>query len=98
MGKTSAGPYVVRYQDQAGWHEQPWEHRTRRPYCGYGIPDNDKAELWRKEMNNSVKMGASNVAVSLACGFVPHVSRVHVIRVADSQVVATAIASASEVA
>lgn len=91
MGTSYTPKYRAEYQDQKGWH-----------WISYMVQDNGpateaNAEKLRKALNESFQPGGVNEAVSKMNGFIPHVSRLVIVRQSDNKQVANARAPMFEV-
>lgn len=80
MGKSLPYTFRVEYLDQSGWHSQGWKGRA-----------SDKVlEGWRRTMNKSFGTGGVNEHLSLALGYVLHISYAKIIHQASGLKVAEA--------
>jgi cell division protein FtsI/penicillin-binding protein 2 len=93
MGKVITPTFRAEYRDQAGWHSIAWNARAgSTPQTVHGSPTEANAEKLRRTLNKSFQPTGVNAHVAKVRGYIPHVSRVRVIRQSTGQIMAEAVA------
>ena len=86
MGRSVTPTFIVRYQNQQGWHRATWNSKTS------GQPTSANLEKWRKDLNASMKPQGCNEHVSLALGFMLHAGNCAIVNQKTDCIVAAFVA------